>query len=97
MTGAELEDGASASGALRNVRNRDRDDDDGPVRTIVATPPKWGPLPAIILFLCLAPIFIGVMMTFEIVASMKGYSQGTKPAGLFSRGLAETFGMKIND
>jgi len=97
MAGVELEDGASASGALRGVRRGDRDEDYGPVRTIVATAPKWGPLPAVILFLCLAPVFIGMMMTFEIVASMKGYSQGTKPAGLFSRGLADTFGMKIND
>jgi len=97
MTGADLEEGASASGALRGVRREYRDDDSGPARTIIATPPKWGPLPAIVLFFTLVPVFIGMMMTFEILSSMKGYNQGTKPAGLFSRGLADTFGMKITD
>ncbi len=97
MTGAEADEGVSASGALRGVRRERLDDDDGPARTIIATAPKWGPLPAIVLFLTLAPVFIGMMMTFEILSSMKGYNQGTKPAGLFSRGLADTFGMKIND
>lgn len=90
---AALDDSASASRALRGVRAGEA----GEVRTVVATPPKWGPIPAIGLALTLIPAFLGMLMTFEILRGMWGYSPGGGAGGLIVRGVADTFGMKVND
>ena len=90
---AALDDSASASRALRGVRAGET----GEVRTVVATPPKWGPIPAVGLALTLIPAFLGMLMTFEILRGMWGYSPGGGAGGLIVRGVADTFGMKVND
>ena len=93
LGGVSLEDGSSASKALRGVR----DDDDGAVRTVIAGPAKWGPVPVIPLMLTLPVAFFGLLMAFELLQTSKGYSSGTKPGGSISRGIADMLGMKIND
>jgi hypothetical protein len=89
-----VEESTSASRALRGVR---ADAEAGEVRTVIATPPKWGPIPAIGLALTFIPAFLGVLMTFEILRGMWGYSPGGGAGGLIVRGVADTFGMKVND
>lgn len=93
LGGVSLDDGSSASKALRGVR----DDDDGSVRTVIAGPAKWGPVPVIPLMLTLPIAFIGLLMAFELLQTSKGFSSGTKPAGTITRGIADMLGMKIND
>ena len=93
LDAVSLDESASASQALRGVRAGEA----GEVRTVVATPPKWGPIPAIGLALTLIPAFLGMLMTFEILRGMWGYSPGGGAGGLIVRGVADTFGMKVND
>ncbi len=89
-----LEEGPSASAALRGVRPGE---EPSAVRTVYAVPPKWGPVPVIGLALTLVPAFLGVLMTFEIMRGMWGYHQGTGAGGTLVRGVADMFGMKVND
>ena len=95
----DLEHGASASGALRGVR----DDDGGdyrvaPAQTVVGAPAKWGALPAVVLFMTLPLMFMGAIMSYEMVRGMWGYHQPTQPGNLLVRGLAESiFSLKSGD
>jgi hypothetical protein len=91
---AMLDDSPSASSALRGVR---RGEEPVEVRTVVAAPPKWGPIPAIGLGLTLIPVFLGVLMTFDIMRGMWGYHHGGTAGGTLARGVADMFGMKVND
>jgi hypothetical protein len=93
LDAAALDESASASQALRGVRAGEA----GEVRTVVAAPPKWGPIPAVGLALTLIPAFLGMLMTFEILRGMWGYSPGGGAGGMLVRGVADTFGMKVND
>ena len=96
--GDDLERGASASGALRGVRGDEDDDRAAPVQTVVAAPAKWGALPAVVLFMTLPLMFIGTVMSYEMVRGMWGYHQPTQPGNLVVRGLAESvFDLKPGD
>jgi len=97
LAGADLEEGASASSALRGVRRGEYDDAVGPAPVVVAGPAKWGPLPAIVLFPTVAVLVLGGLMSFEAVRGMWGYHQPAKPGASIVRGMADTFGMKTND
>jgi len=97
LAGAELEEGASASKALRGVRRGEEDVVVGPGAVVVAGPAKWGPLPAIVLFPCVIILALGGLMSFEAVRGMWGYHQPAKPGASIVRGMADTFGMKTND
>lgn len=91
MAGVDLEDGASASQALRGARRGVADDyDTVPSHLVVATPAKWGALPAVVLFLTLPLMFVGTLMSYEVVRGMWGYHQPTRPGNLLVRSLAET-------
>lgn len=90
---AALDDSASASRALRGVRAGEA----GEVRTVVAAPPKWGPIPAVGLGLTFIVAFFGMLMTFEILRGMGGYSPGGGAGGVLVRNVASTFGMEVND
>lgn len=94
----ELEQGESASGALRGLRAGGEEELAG-VRTVEvpAAPPKWGALPVAVLFPTLLVAFLGMLMSFEILRSMWGYSSGSKPGTPLVRGVADTLGMKVND
>ena len=95
----DSEQGASASGALRGVRGDDDGDYRGaPVQTVVAAPAKWGALPAVVLFMTLPLMFMGAIMSYEMVRGMWGYHQPTQPGNLLVRGLAESlFDLKSGD
>ncbi len=93
----EEDDEPSAARALRGVS---RDDDDyapAGVRTVVAAPPVWGPLPAAVLLPCMVLLFLGSLMSFEALRGMWGYHQPSRPAGALVRGVAETIGGKVAD
>lgn len=90
------EDDAPAASPRRALR----DDDDyasAATRTVVATAPPWGPLPAAVLLPCLVILFLGSLMSFEAVRGMWGYHQPSRPAGSLVRGVAETIGTKVAD
>ncbi len=88
----ETDEGASASAAMRRTR---RDEDDAPVRTVVAKPATWGPLPALLLLPCLIIVVLGGLMSFEVLRGMWGYQQTSKPSDSLVRGMAGTLGMKV--
>ena len=90
---ADLDDSPSASKALRGVRR----EEEVVVQTVAAAPPKWGPVPAIGLALTLVPAFLGMLMAFEILRGMWGYHSGGAAGGTLVRGVADVFGMKVND
>lgn len=97
----ELEEGASASGALRGLRGGDDDEDDlraSPSQMVVATPAKWGALPTVVLGLTLPLMLVGTLMSYENLRGMWGYHQSAKPGSVLSRPLAESvFGTKLGD
>jgi hypothetical protein len=96
----DLEEGASASAALRGVRHDDDSDeyevseavDEGSVA--VAAPAKWGALPAILMFPTVIIMFLGGLMAFELLHSVWGYQQNAKPTTPLVSFFAETAGMK---
>ncbi len=95
---SEDEEAATPSGRSGRSALADMADDDvrprgrteTVVRTVVAPPPKWGPLPAVVLGLTLPIVFIGAIMSFELVRSMAGYQQASPLASW----VATLFGMK---
>jgi len=101
--GDDLEEGPSASKALRGVR-RGEDDDDYEVSesvedeegrpVAVAAPAKWGPLPAVLMFPTVLILFIGGLMAYELLHSVWGYQQAAKPTTPLVSWIAETTGMK---
>ena len=95
----DLEEGASASGALRGVRGGEDDDyRTSPAQVVVATPAKWGALPTIVLGLTLPLMLVGTLMSYENLRGMWGYHQSAKPGSLLARPLAEeVFGTKLGD
>jgi hypothetical protein len=102
--GDDLEDGPSASKALRGVRRGEDDDDDYEVSesvedeegrpVAVAAPAKWGPLPAILMFPTVIILFLGGLMAYELLHSVWGYQQAAKPTTPLVSWFAETTGMK---
>lgn len=88
------EDSPSASRALRGVRD---DDEDGAVRVIQAAGPKWGALPAVMGFATLLPMFLGTIMSFELLRGMTGYSTPGKATGPVVKGVASMLGMAPNE
>jgi len=99
--GDDLEEGPSASKALRGVR-RDEDDDDYEVseaaeeEVVVAAPAKWGGLTVAGLFLTVIVMFLGGLMAFELLHSAWGYQQSAKPTTPLVTWIAETTGMKTS-
>jgi len=96
-----VEEGASASKALRGVRADDYDDEEdyevSPAVSPVLAPAPWGALPVVILFPCLLLTFLGALMSFELLRGMWGYQQPTPPGNLIVRGMADAFGLKTAD
>ena len=74
----EVDDTSSASKALSDVGGRraaSAYDDEA----VVAAPAAWGPLPAIVLLLTLPLMFLGTLMSYEVVKGMFGYQNATSP------------------
>lgn len=98
----DLEQGASASQALRGASPYDDYDDQvvvegGPVQIVEAAPAPWGPLPALVLLPCLLLVFIGSLMSFELLRGMWGYHQPTPPGNVIVRGMANAMGFQTRD
>jgi len=60
-----------------------------------AAPATWGALPAVVLLPCVFVMFLVGLMGFELLHSMWGYHQPSKPTGGLVRFFAETFGEKL--
>jgi hypothetical protein len=96
---ADVEDEDSASSALRGVKPRRIDDEEEVeiAATGRAAPLPWGPVPAIILFPSLLVLVLGGIMGFELLHTMVGYQQPSKPAAPLVRGVAKTLDMELKD
>ena len=92
----EVESGPSASKALADVGGRRGVAlDDEP---LVAAPTAWGPLPAIVLLLTLPLMFLGTLMSYEVVKGMFGYQNSASPGTALVRGVATSvLGEKLAD
>jgi hypothetical protein len=102
LADVELEEGPSASAALRGVRHRRDDEDEDEEETVpseraAAAPAPWGPLPAIILFPALLIMTLGGLMGYELLHTMMGYQQPQKPAAPLVRGVAKSLDMELRD
>lgn len=99
FAGADVsEEEASISSVMRQrAKHTDEDEEEAEVRTVVAGPVRWGPLPAIVLLPTLLVSFLGMLMSFELVRGMWGYHQTTKPGNIIVRTMADQFGMKAAD
>jgi hypothetical protein len=91
------EDEESGNWASATKKGGETDDDDEPVRGGYVAPPRWGPLPAILLLPCLVIVLIGGMMAFEMIRGQVGYQQPNKPSDVLVRGMAKQFGFKTGD
>jgi hypothetical protein len=102
LSDPELEEGPSASTALRGVRpDEDEEDyevseaaDDEGRPVAVAAPTSWGPIPAIFMFPTVLFMFLGTLMAFELLHSTWGYQQSTRPTTPLVDFVADKFGMK---
>jgi len=65
---------------------------EGPVA--VAVPAKWGPLPALLMFPTVLLMFVGGLMAYEMLHTVWGYQQTTKPTTPLISWFADTLGMK---
>ncbi len=102
----DLDESMSASRALRGVKTDDDGimvDDDGNFVTaassaagvaMVAAAAPWGVLPVVLLIPCMFLMFLGGLMGYELLHSMWGYQQPSKPAGILVEGVAKIFGVE---
>jgi hypothetical protein len=99
----ELDDGPSASKALRGIRpDEDDEDEDYEVseaaddgRTVVAAgPAQWGLIPALFMFPTVLFMFLGTLMAFELLHSTWGYQQANTPATPLVDFFADKAGLK---
>ncbi len=90
------DDDIDASDALAGVDDYEVSEaaDDDERQVVVATPAKWGPLPAILMFPTVVLMFLGGLMAFETLHNVWGYQQTTKPTTPLISWFADTFNMK---
>ena len=94
----EVDEGPSASKALSEVGGRRAARDDYDAEPVVAAPAAWGPLPAIVLLLTLPLMFLGSLMSYEVVKGMFGYQNSSSPGTALVRGVATSvLGEKLAD
>lgn len=79
------------------VMSRRGGDDDGPIRVIQAAGPKWGALPAVMGFATLPFVFLGTIMSFELLKGMTGYNAPGGASGPVVKGVAGMLGMAPNE
>ena len=99
----ELEEGGSASGALRGINLEEEADtyDSGrPVRTepvyIEKKSAPWGAVPAIMLIPAFFIIFVGGLMGFEMIRGSSGYEQSGRPSAVLLDNISGALGVKAD-
>jgi hypothetical protein len=97
------EDDSSAARALKGVKGRRRDmeeeeeEEELVLAGAAARPMPWGPLPAILLLPALLLMLTGALLSYELLQTMWGYQQPTKPAAPIARQLASALDMPLAD
>jgi hypothetical protein len=94
---AELEEGPSASQALRGVPTTLPEEELATVAAAPYQPVPWGPLPAILLLMALPFMLLGALMGYQAVETMVGYQQPQKPVAPLLRSIASTLDMELKD
>jgi hypothetical protein len=105
LSDPDLEEGPSASKALRGVRHDEDDEEDYEVSeaadvdeegrpVVVAGPTRWGALPAILMFPTVLFMFLGTLMAFEMLHSTWGYQQANRPTTPLVDFFADKAGLK---
>lgn len=94
----DLDESMSASRALKGARADDFEevDEDGrpyAAGAMVPAPPSWSPLAIIPLAISMFLLFLGGLMGYELLHSMWGYQQPSKPSGILVEGIAKMFGV----
>lgn len=87
----ELDESESASKALRGAKADADEDEDEKGQTVVVQTANWGVFPAVLMLPTVFVIFLGGIMAYELVHSMWGYHQTTKPASLVVDNVVKTF------
>ena len=94
---SELEEGPSASQALRGVPAPLEEEELTTVAVAPYHPVPWGPLPAILLLMTLPFMFLGALMGYQSIETMVGYQQPQKPVAPLLRSIAATLDMELKD
>jgi len=103
LSDPDLEEGPSASKALRGVRHDEEDEEDYEVSeaaddegrpVVVAGPTRWGALPAVLMFPTVLFMFLGTLMAFEMLHSTWGYQQANRPTTPLVDFFADKAGLK---
>jgi len=87
----ELDESESASKALRGAAVEVDEEEEEKGQTVVVQTANWGIFPALLMLPTVFIIFLGGIMAYELVHSMWGYHQPTKPASLVMDNVAKTF------
>jgi hypothetical protein len=91
----EVDESVSASEALEGVKDEGEEEEQQVV--VVAGSAPWGPFPAIFLLLTLFVVWVAGIMGYELMQSMWGYHQSTKPSAVITNQVANMFDMKPNE
>ncbi len=85
----ELPDEVDEPSAAEELADVDEDEEEEvrPAAAMVAAPPPWGPLPAIILLPCTLIMFFVALMGYELVRGISGYQQTSNPVTRFVAGM----------
>jgi hypothetical protein len=88
----DLEEGESASKALRGVRGEVEEEEEGERVVVAAGPATWPGWVSIPLLIGTFLIFLGGIMSYELLNGMWGYHQPTPPASYVVDGVANVLG-----
>ncbi len=88
----ELDESVSASKALEGVKDEEEDEEKQVVEVAGTAP--WGVFPALFMLPTIFIVFLAGIMGYELMQSMWGYHQSTKPSALIVNQVAETLDMK---
>ena len=89
----ELEEGVSASKALQGATaetEEEEEEDEKAQRVVVSQAAPWGAFPALLMLPTVFVVFLGGIMAYELVHSMWGFQQPTKPSTLVIDNVANT-------
>ena len=88
----ELDESESASKALKGVKGEEEEEEEQVV--VVSGTAPWGVFPALFMLPTIFIVFLAGIMGYELMQSMWGYHQSTKPASLITDQVAQALDMK---